>query len=228
MHPRVIRTNRFVGEAADFVLQSAHRALGERDQFRIALSGGQTPRPVYEEIAQRGRDLPWERVFITFSDERCVPPDDAKSNYRMAREALFVPAAVPERSIARMRGELDPHLAAQEYEEELRVLAAQQSERIFRHDLVLLGMGEDGHTASLFPGSAALAEKSRNVVANFAPKLEEWRLTFTFPLIAQARAVCFLLNANKHRELIDKVLGGDLQYPAANITAGEITWILGE
>ncbi len=228
MSPRVIRTKNFVGDAADFILQSAHSALGARDEFRIALSGGETPRPVYEEVARRGRDLPWERILFTFSDERCVPPDDEKSNYRMARESLFIPASVPERSIARMRGELEPHLAAQEYEEQLRVLAAQKSEMIFRHDLVLLGMGADGHTASLFPGTTALEEELRKVVANFVPKLNEWRLTFTLPLIAQARAVCFLLNAKKHRELIEKVIGGDLQYPAAKVTAEEITWIIGQ
>ncbi|PYL33035.1 MAG: 6-phosphogluconolactonase, partial [Verrucomicrobia bacterium] len=83
--------------------------------FRIALSGGNTPRPVYSEIARIGRDLPWERTLITFGDERCVPPDDAQSNFRMAREALFVPASVPEKSIMRMRGEIDPAIAAQQY-----------------------------------------------------------------------------------------------------------------
>ncbi len=127
----------------------------------------------------RGHDLPWERILITFGDERCVPPDDEQSNYRMARESLFIPAAVPEHSIARMRGEIDPELAAQEYQDELDLLATQQGEMIYRHDLILLGLGDDGHTASLFPGTAALDEKTRRVVANFVPKLNAWRLTFT-------------------------------------------------
>ena len=105
-----------------------------------------------------------------------------------------------------MRGEIDPELAAQEYEDQLDLLRHQHGEKIYRHDLILLGLGDDGHTASLFPGTAALDEKTRRVVANFVPKLKAWRLTFTFPLINQARHVCFLVDANKHRDLIEKVL----------------------
>jgi 6-phosphogluconolactonase len=226
----VIRSKNFVPDAAEFILQHARVALAERGQFRIALSGGNTPRPVYTELARIGRDLPWDRVFFTFGDERCVPPEDEQSNLRMARESLFVPAAVPEKSIARMRGEIDPQIAAQEYQDGLDLRAAQRGEMIYRHDLILLGIGDDGHTASLFPGTAALQEKTRRVVANFVPKLNVWRITFTFPLIGQARHICFLANANKNRELLEKVLGGDRQYPAAQVEAidGGLTWILGE
>ena len=230
MKPNVIRTQNFVHDAAEFILQHARAALAERDQFRIALSGGNTPRPIYTEFARIGRELSWDRVFFTFGDERCVSPDDAQSNFRMAREFLFVPAAVPEKSIARMRGEIDPQIAAQEYQDNLDLLAAQRGEMIYRHDLILLGMGDDGHTASLFPGTAALEEKSRKVVANFAPKFDAWRITFTFPLINQARHVCFLANANKNAALLEKVVQGDQQYPAARVEPanGDLTWILGE
>ena len=226
----VIRSKNFVPDAAEFILQQARAALAERGQFRIALSGGNTPRPVYNELARIGRDLPWDRVFFTFGDERCVPPTEEESNFRMARESLFIPAAVPENSIARMRGEIDPQIAAQEYEDGLDLRAAQRGEMIYRHDLILLGMGDDGHTASLFPGTAALQEKTRTVVANFVPKFNVWRITFTFPLIGQARHICFLANANKNRELLEKVLEGDRQYPAAQVEAadGGLTWILGE
>jgi 6-phosphogluconolactonase len=226
----VIRSRDFVHDAAEFILQHARTALAERDQFRIALSGGNTPRPVYTEFARIGRELPWDRVFFTFGDERCVPPDDSQSNFRMARESLFIPAAVPEKSIARMRGEIDPQLAAQEYQDGLDLLAAQRGEIIYRHDLILLGMGDDGHTASLFPGTAALEEKTHKVVANFVPKFNTWRLTFTFPLISQARHVCFLVNANKNTALLERVLQGDQQYPAAQVAPanGGLTWILGE
>src|SRR5438270_10980531 len=95
MSADVIRTKKFVADAASFIADLAHKALAERQEFRIALSGGNTPRPVYSEIARIGRDLPWERILITFGDERCVPPDDAQSKFRMARETLFVPASVP-------------------------------------------------------------------------------------------------------------------------------------
>ena len=229
MNPEVIRTRNVVGDATAFITEQARAALGERDEFRLALSGGNTPRPVYQELANAGHELPWERVFITFGDERCVPPDDVQSNYRMARESLLVPAAVPERSVARMRGESDPQVAAQEYEEQLTVLAAQKGETIYRHDLILLGMGDDGHTASLFPGTAALEERTRRVVANFVPKFNSWRITFTFPLIEQARRVCFLVDGSKHPALIARALGGDLQLPAAQVTHGSnpVTWIIG-
>jgi 6-phosphogluconolactonase len=224
--PHVIRTDNFVHDAAAFIREKARLAIAERNQFRIALSGGNTPRPVYQELAKT--DVQWERFFFTFGDERCVPPDHEKSNFRMAQESLFIPAGVPERSIARMRGEIDPPVAAQEYQEQLEVLAAQKGEMIYRHDLILLGLGDDGHTASLFPGTAALQEKVRTVVENFVPKFNEWRLTFTFPLIAQGRAACFLVDGKKHRDLIEKVIAGDKQYPAAHVTADEVTWIIGQ
>jgi len=178
----IIRSTNFGAEAADFIIDQAHKALAERSEFRIALSGGNTPRPVYTRLATVARDLPWEFFRITFGDERCVPPDDPQSNFRMARETLFVPAAVPEKSIMRMRGEIDPQIAAQEYEDQLDVLATQRGETIYRHDLILLGLGEDGHTASLFPGTAGVEETTRPVIANFVPKFDSWRLTFTFPL----------------------------------------------
>jgi 6-phosphogluconolactonase len=230
MSREVVPTKNFAADAANFIIDLAHKALAERNEFRIALSGGNTPRPVYTEIARIGRDLPWERVFFTFGDERCVPPEDEQSNYRMARENLFVPAAIPERSIARMRGEIDPQIAAQEYQDHLDLLATQRGEQIYRHDLILLGLGEDGHTASLFPGTVALEEVVRRVVANFVPKLNAWRLTFTFPLINHARHICFLVNASKHADLIERVLQGDPQFPASRVqpTMGDVTWILGQ
>lgn len=229
MNAQIIRTKDFAADAANFILALAHKALAERNEFRIALSGGNTPRPVYSEFARIGSDLPWDRVLITFGDERCVPPDDDQSNFRMARETLLVPAAIPEKSILRMRGEIDPQIAAAQYQDELDLLATQRGEQIYRHDLILLGLGEDGHTASLFPETAALSETTRRVVANFVPKLNTWRLTFTFPLINHARHVCFLVNAAKNAGLIDQVIKGDQKFPAARVnpTAGKLTWILG-
>jgi 6-phosphogluconolactonase len=230
MGPYIIRTKNFVADAADFILDQAHRALGERNEFTIALSGGNTPRPVYARLAAIARDLPWELTRITFSDERCVPTDNPQSNFRMANETLLVPAAVPEKSIARLRGEIDPQIAAQEYEDHLDVLANQRGETIYRHDLILLGLGDDGHTASLFPNTAGLEEKTRNVIANFLPKFNSWRLTFTFPLINHGRLVCFLVNSSKSTELVERVIGGDLRLPASRVnpTAGNLTWIIGE
>ena len=226
----VVRSRNFVHDAAVFILEHARKALAERGQFRIALSGGNTPRPVYTELARIARDLPWQKVLFTFGDERCVPPDDPESNFRMARESLFIPAAVPAKSVARMRGEIEPELAAQEYEGNLDLLATRGGEKSYRHDLILLGVGDDGHTASLFPGTTALDERTRKVVANYVPKFESWRITFTFPFIAQARHICFLANANKNPALLEKVLAGAEQYPAGRVapTNGDLTWFLAE
>ena len=226
----IVRTTNFVADAANFIVDLARETLAERNEFRIALSGGNTPRPVYAEVARIGRDLPWDKFLFTFGDERCVPPDDEQSNYRMARESLFEPAAVPEKSIMRMRGEIDPQIAAREYEQAVDLIATERGDKIYRHDFILLGLGDDGHTASLFPGTAAVSETKRRVVANFVPKFNSWRLTFTFPLINYARHVCFLVNAKKNAELIERVLDGDARYPAARVhpLAGKVTWILGE
>ena len=230
MDRHVIRTKNFAVDAAQFILDRAYQALGERNEFRIALSGGNTPVPVYTRLAAIGHDLPWELILITFGDERCVPPDDPQSNFRMAWETLLAPAAVPEKSILRMRGEIDPQIAAQEYQDQLDLLATQQGEPIYQHDLILLGLGDDGHTASLFPGTAALDETIRRVVANFVPKLDAWRLTFTLPLINHARHICFLVGAAKNADLIERVLEGDSQFPASRVnpSAGDVTWIIGE
>jgi len=227
---KIIRTKNFVTDAADFILAQAQQALGERNEFRIALSGGNTPRPVYTRLAAIGRDLPWDLIRITFGDERCVPPDDAESNFRMARETLLAPAAVPKQSILRLRGEIDPQTAAQEYQDHLDAIATEGGQPIYRHDLILLGLGDDGHTASLFPGTAALDETIRRVMANFVPKFNTWRLTFTFPLINAARHILFLVGASKNPALIERVLQGDSQYPAARVnpSAGDVTWMIGE
>lgn len=228
MKAEVVRTKDFVRDAADFIVEQGCEALAERGEFRIALSGGNTPRPVYAELARSKDKLPPERLVITFGDERCVPPDHKDSNFKMAREAWFAPANVPESSILRMAGEREPSAAAAEYEAALKNRA--RAEAVFRHDLILLGIGDDGHTASLFPGTEALGETNRWVVSNFVPKMNSWRLTFTFPLINAARHVCFLVNAGKAPDLIERILAGDTQFPAARVQphSGKLTWILGE
>jgi 6-phosphogluconolactonase len=230
MQRDVIRTKNFVAAAAGIILEEARAALAERGEFRVALSGGNTPRPVYAEFGRIARDLSWERVRFTFGDERCVPPDAATSNYRMARESLFEACAIPEKSIMRMRGEIDPPLAAQEYEDALALLASQHGETIYRHDLTLLGMGDDGHTASLFPGTAALEEQVRRVAANFVPKFAAWRLTMTLPLLNQSRRVLFLVSGDKNRQLLERILAGDSEFPASRVEPanGQLSWLIGE
>ena len=228
MKREVVRTRNFANDAANFIVEKARAALAEYNEFRIALSGGNTPRAVYLELAKRS--LPWGKALITFGDERCVPPQDEQSNFKMANETLLKPAAVPASSVLRMRGEIAPSDAASEYQTQLDALAAERGEPIYQHDLILLGLGDDGHTASLFPGTAALEERNRLVVANYVPKFESWRLTFTFPLIFAARAVCFLVGANKDPKLIERIFSGDESLPAARVdkNARAVTWILAE
>src|SRR5438067_6886194 len=115
---QVIRTAKLAADAADFILEHAHKAIDKRNEFRIALSGGNTPRPVYARLAVIANGLPWESLHIAFGDERCVPPDNQASNYRKVRETPLAPAAAPEKSDMLMRGEIDPHIAAQKYQDD--------------------------------------------------------------------------------------------------------------
>jgi 6-phosphogluconolactonase len=226
--PRVIRTPDFAAYAAGFIAEAARAAIAERAVFRLALSGGNTPRPVHEALAEVG-DLSWEKIQITFGDERCVPQDSADSNYRMARESLLDRVKIPAGNVFRIRGEIDPEAAAQEYEAQLSAFAARFGEPRYRHDLLILGLGEDGHTASLFPGSPALAETARNVIPATGPKPPPQRITMTLPLINAARHVVFLVNDPEKQPIIDEILAGSSAYPAARVLPadGKLTWILG-
>jgi len=225
MQTEVLRSHQLVADAVALVEKEAAAAIAARGEFRLSLSGGNTPKPVYEALATRGID--WSRTIITFGDERCVPPDDLQSNYRMAREALFDRAPIPEENILRIRGEGEPPASAEAYEGELRERA---NGEIFVHDLILLGMGPDGHTASLFPGTPALEETTKLVVPNFVPKFEMWRITFTYRLINAARHVCFLLSAHGKEDVLESILNGTGDYPSAKVRpdGGQLTWLIGE
>src|SRR5438128_7847892 len=138
MAREVLRSKTFARDAANFILTKARESFDQRDQFRIALSGGKTPRSVYAEMAKR--DLPWEKILFTFGDERCVPPENNESNFRMANEALFRPASVPDSSILRMRGELEPAVAGKKYQAQLDALAQTRGEQILGHDVICVGL----------------------------------------------------------------------------------------
>jgi 6-phosphogluconolactonase len=224
MKPDVRHAIDFVTEATDLIETAALAAFEARGEFRLALSGGNTPKPVFEELAQRPLD--WSRVIITFGDERCVPPDDERSNYLMACRTLLDAVPIPPENVLRMKGEIDPATAAAEYD---AALQERSPEGTFRHDLILLGMGPDGHTASLFPGTPALEERSRLVVENYVPQQKMNRITFTYPLIDAARHVCFLVNSAGKDAILEEVFSGTSNYPCAavNPTDGRLTWLLG-
>jgi 6-phosphogluconolactonase len=187
--------------AADRVRVLAADAIAARGRFRLALAGGSTPRALYVQLASTS-DVDWSRTDIFFGDERTVPPDHAQSNFRMARETLLHPAAVPPENVHRMRGE-DPDLdaAARRYEAALGTNPL---------DVALLGMGADGHTASLFPGTTALDELTRACVAVDVPSQNTHRLTLTYPVLLAARDVLFLVAGADKADTLAGVLGPTL------------------
>jgi 6-phosphogluconolactonase len=227
--PQIIRTENFAQDAAAWIGAEAKAAIVNRGLFRLALAGGETPRVVHEALARIGADIAWSRVQITFGDERCVPPEDADSNFRMAKESLFDRVPLPAGNVFRIRGEIAPDIAAHEYEDKLAAVAARFSEQRYVHDLILLGMGPDGHTASLFPDSPALEESVRNVMPVIGPKPPPQRITMTFPLLNAARKVCFLVKDPGKLPLVEKIAAGDSTYPAARVRpeTGTVTWMVG-
>jgi 6-phosphogluconolactonase len=221
--------------AARRFYEAAERAIAdpERGRFLVALSGGNTPRVFHQQVVKRYRDLiPWERVQFFWSDERCVPPDHAESNYRMARETLLAHIKVPAANIHRMPGErTDYEAAAADYEAKLRQVFGLPPGVLLRFDVILLGMGDDGHTASLFPGTPVLHEKQKLVAANYVPRLNAHRLTFTYPLINAARQVMFLVAGQDKAGPLHDVLDGQVsieERPSVGVrpTEGEVIWLV--
>jgi 6-phosphogluconolactonase len=207
----------------------ADEAIRERGRFAVVLAGGSTPKATYGILARDYRDrIDWSKVHVFFGDERAVPSDHEDSNYRMAREALL--DHVPVGSVHRMQGDLPPDEAAGAHERELRDFFG--SEELPRFDLILLGIGEDGHTASLFPETSALEVHDRWVVANPVLKLETTRITLTIPVINAARAVYFLVAGEGKAGALAEILEGDpdpREYPASLIQPQDgPTWMLDE
>jgi 6-phosphogluconolactonase len=210
-------------------------ALATRARFLIALSGGSTPRALHARLASPDRraDLDWSRAEFLWSDERSVPPDHADSNYRMARETLLAPLGVLDHQVHRMVGEApDLDAAARDYEGIIATLTGgEPAHDVPALDLVLLGMGPDGHTASLFPGTTALDARDRWVVANDVPQLHTARLTFTFDLILGARAVLVLVAGADKADALAAVWEGPRdprRFPAQHLALTEphVLWMV--
>ncbi|HKX62264.1 MAG TPA: 6-phosphogluconolactonase [Verrucomicrobiae bacterium] len=216
--------------AADEFVRSGADAIGRRGRFDIALSGGSTPRSVYSLLAStHAGSLSWDKVHLFFGDERPVGPEDPQSNYRMVRETLLSnPVMQP--VIHRIEAERPAEEAADRYEGELRNHFGAPPPAQPQFDLVLLGLGTDGHTASLFPGTAALHEESRAVVANVVPQLQTKRITLTFPAINQGRRVIFLTAGADKAAVLAQVLSGTADgeaYPSQSVRpAGELLWMV--
>jgi len=199
--------------AAELFAASASAAVEARGVARIAVSGGTTPKAMFALLADQGAPyfarVSWAKLHLFWVDERCVGPTDAESNYRMTNEAMLSKVPLPAEQIHRIKGELDPEVAAKQYEAEIRAefgLESKGADPVF--DLVLLGMGDDGHTASLFPHTAALHEEKRIVVANHVPQKETWRVTLTWPVINAGREVAFLIEGGAKTQVLHDVLLG--------------------
>jgi len=229
-------------QSAERFSQLAREFVEAVGRFTVALSGGSTPKHLYSLLASPDykNQIPWNDVELFWGDERCVAPDHPESNFRMAEEALLSKIKIPAENIHRMPGERSPQVAAAEYEKELQKFFGLKSGALPRFDLILLGIGEDGHTASLFPGSEALAddrpsqshrgrmgtETARLVVAPFVAKLNSYRLTLTLPILNNAANVWFLVTGAGKVDAVKQVFSGSADLPAAMVQPvhGSLTW----
>jgi 6-phosphogluconolactonase len=195
---------------AEHMLEAAEAAVAARGVARIAISGGTTPKRTFELLADPSepflKSVPWDKLDLFWVDERCVPPDDKESNYRMTREALLEKAPIDAARVFRIEGELDPEEAAARYESAIRDRFRLEGAQLPTFDLVALGMGPDGHTASLFPHTEGLHEFTRVAIANHVPQKETWRVTLTSPVINQGRKVIFLIGGADKAEVLSEVL----------------------
>lgn len=220
----------FESAAAEFAAR-ASAAVRAEGRFTVALSGGSTPKSLYSLLATKPA-LPWDRIYIFWGDERHVPPENPESNYRMANQALLSKVPVPAGNIFRIRAEEpDAATAAMQYEQTLKDFFHLAPAQFPRFDLILLGTGPDGHTASLFPGTAALNETRRLVVANWVPKFNTHRITFTFPVLNAAACVIFLASGVDKAPILHEILensSADLPSQKVQPANGKLIWLLDE
>lgn len=199
--------------AAEHFLEASRAAANAYGVARIAISGGSTPKRTFELLANPAENfvaaMPWQRIELYWVDERMVPPDDKDSNYRMTRETLLDRVPLSPDRIFRIEGELDPEQAAARYESSIRNHLRLEGAQGPRFDVLALGMGDDGHTASLFPHTDAINEMIRIAVANYVPQKDTWRVTLTWPVINQARDVFFLIAGRDKAEPLREVLLGN-------------------
>lgn len=211
--------NKLIQEFAAYIAGLIEKSIKEKDRCTFVLSGGSTPKSLYEMFAsEKYREIiEWSKVYLFWGDERCVSPDHPDSNYRMAREALIDHIDIPSDNVFRIPAEQEPGDAAREYEETIKkIVGGSMQFPVF--DIILLGIGEDGHTASLFPGTGALKEKQRWVTEVYVPRLDTYRITLTLPVINSGRNVIFLVAGEAKADVVRKIINiKGLHYPAAHV-----------
>lgn len=215
--------------AAQEFARLAESAVSARGRFSVALSGGNTPRAVYALLAEQYQTtLAWDKIHIFFGDERNVPPGHPDSNYRMANEALLSKVVIPPGNIHRIQAELGPEAAVKDYQLQLKAFF-HLTDDWPRFDLIFLGLGDDGHTASLFPGSQALEESSLTVISNWVEKLQSFRITLTFPVLNHAAEVLFLVSGAAKADILKDVIQppGANKYPSQRVhpEKGRLLWL---
>ena len=229
--------NIFNKAAAEFILSSAEKAIQKNGVFSIALSGGTTPFGVYKLLAEEpfNRLFPWNAIHIFWGDERCVPYDDKRSNYKSAYDNLISKIEIPTENIHKIPSITNPGKAALEYEKVLKKVFKTKNNCLPEFDLILLGMGTDGHTASLFPNSKSLKEKKKWIIETDIPKIEPRvkRVTLTLPVINNAKSILFLISGKEKKEIVDEIIKNNAEaqknYPAAMVKPREeITWMICE
>jgi 6-phosphogluconolactonase len=217
--------------AAEEFVRAGNNAIAACGRFTVALSGGSTPKSLYSLLATNYADFDWKRTFLFFGDERHVPPDDPDSNYRLVNESLLKKISIPPENVFRVKAQ-NPHAAAAaaDYDAQLTHFFALKPGEFPRFDLVFLGLGPDGHTASLFPNSEGLEEKSKLVIANWVEKFKTHRISFTFPVLNHAAEVIFLVSGPDKAEMAKQVLEGTNTPPLpAQLVQpenGELIWML--
>jgi 6-phosphogluconolactonase len=216
-------------QSAERFSQLAIESVKAAGRITVALSGGSTPKHLYSLLASSdySNQIPWKNVELFWGDERCVPPDHLESNFRMVQEALLSKIKIPLENVHRLRGEQEPQAAAADYDKELQRLFGLSSGALPRFDLILLGIGEDGHTASLFPGSDAL-NATNLVVAPFVAKLNSYRLTLALPVLNNAANVWFLIMGASKADAVKEALSASSDLPAARVQPvnGKLTWYI--
>jgi 6-phosphogluconolactonase len=212
--------------AAEEFIRTAQASIAVRGRFLVALSGGTTPKRTFEHISRRGNEVDGKRIHVFWADERHVPADDPQSNSRLARNLLLPRLAIPETNVHQWRTELAPEQASRDYEETLsRVFGALEMD-CPSFDFVFLGVGLDGHTASIFPGTPALEETRRWAIANEVRQGNGWRLTLTLPVLNAAREAVFLAEGSGKAGIVHRALQGASELPASRVRARRTVWIL--
>lgn len=220
-------------KAAERFIRLAQDAIARSGRFIVALSGGSTPRALYSLLASPGYNerIQWNKIHLYWGDERCVPPHHPDSNFLMVQETLLANITIPRENFHRIAAEFEPAAAAADYQEQIQKLFQLSPGALPRFDLILLGLGEDGHTASLFPGNAALDDKQHIVIATYVDKLNAHRVTLTLPVINRAAEIVFLVAGQDKSSVVKQIIGESADgpaLPAARVrpASGRLVWLI--